>query len=265
MTDGGKPVYSRFGDEIENSTIFATLSAIVTKFSCFISTDQNKEELNVISNENSKIVFLKKGQLIFISISKKNDSVSLLITQLEFLYQQLMSILTIHFYEKLEDNPSKCLTAMSDTEILFEQMIQYTKKSMVSILNSFQVLPFENREQLNKICELNRGKNNQDFNEEFVFPKILDLTDQNIIIQKDSNHKFYLCGIITHLGESGAGGHFIAYCRNSPESNFLCYNDAQVSEVSIEVAISSKISNNEYEKKTPYILLYHFMKDKETK
>ena len=158
MTDGGKPVYSRFGDEIENSTIFATLSAIVTKFSCFISTEKNKEELNVISNENSKIVFLKKGQLIFISISKKNDSVSLLITQLEFLYQQLMSILTIHFYEKLEDNPSKCLTAMSDTEILFEQMIQYTKKSMVSILNSFQVLPFENREQLNKICELNRGE-----------------------------------------------------------------------------------------------------------
>ena len=115
------------------------------------------------------------------------------------------------------------------------------------------------------IIILNRGRNNQDFNEEFVFPKILDLTDQNIIIQKDSFHKFYLCGIITHLGESGAGGHFIAYCRNNPESNFLCYNDAQVSEVSIEVAMSSKISNNEYEKKTPYILLYHFMKDKETK
>ena len=158
MTDGGKPVYSRYGDEIENSTIFATLSAIVTKFSCFISDEKNKEELNVISNENSKIVFLKKGQLIFVAISKKNDSVSLLLTQLEFLYQQLMSILTIHFYEKLEDNPSKCLTAMSDTEILFEQMIQYTKKSMASILNSFQVLPFENREQLNKICEANRGE-----------------------------------------------------------------------------------------------------------
>jgi len=115
------------------------------------------------------------------------------------------------------------------------------------------------------IIILNRGRNNQDFNEEFAFPKILDLSDQNIIIQKDSNHKFYLCGIITHLGESGAGGHFIAYCRNNPDSNFLCYNDAQVSEVSVEVAMSSKISNNEYEKKTPYILLYHFMKDKETK
>ena len=157
MTDGGKPVYSRYGDEIENSTIFATLSAIVTKFSCFVQNGENKEELNVISNEKSKMVFLKKGQLIFIALSKKNDNTSLLITQLEFLYQQLMSILTIHFYEKLEDNPSKCLTAMSDTEILFEQMIQYTNKSMVSILNSFQVMPFENREQLNKICEINRG------------------------------------------------------------------------------------------------------------
>ena len=158
MSDGGKPVYSRYGDPIENNSIFATLSAMITKFTIFNSNDNDKEMLNVISNNKNKIAFLKKGQLIFISISKKNDSVSLLITQLEFLYQQLMSILTIHFYEKLEDNPSKCLTAMSDTEILFEQMIQYTKKSMVSILNSFQVLPFENREQLNKICELNRGE-----------------------------------------------------------------------------------------------------------
>ena len=81
------------------------------------------------------------------------------------------------------------------------------------------------------------------------------------LIRNDLYRKYYLRGITTHLGESGAGGHFIAYCRNNPDSNFLCYNDAQVSEVSIEVAMSSKISNNEYEKKTPYILLYYFMKE----
>lgn len=68
MSDGGKPVYSRYGDPIENNSIFATLSAMITKFTIFNS---NKENLNIISNKKNKIVFLKKGQLIFIALSKK--------------------------------------------------------------------------------------------------------------------------------------------------------------------------------------------------
>jgi hypothetical protein len=37
MTDGGKPVFSRYGDEVENCGILATFSAIMTKFTCFTS------------------------------------------------------------------------------------------------------------------------------------------------------------------------------------------------------------------------------------
>ncbi len=158
MTDGGKPVYSRYGDEIENSTIFATISAIITKFTIFNSTEDKKEEINVISNSKNKIVFLKKGALIFIVLSKKNDNISLLHSQLEFVFLQLMSILTNNFYQRLEDNPSRCLTAMSDTEVLFENMIKYTSHTFASLFNSFQVLNCEFREILNKICEDNLGK-----------------------------------------------------------------------------------------------------------
>ena len=162
MTDGGKPVYSRYGDEVENNSIFATISAMVTKFTIFNSTDTFKEELNVITNKKNKIVFMKKGQLIFISFSKKpNDSVSLLHSQLEMIYNQLMSILTVKFYEKLEDNPSKVLTAMGGTENLFEQIIQYSSNSFISIFNSYQIMNFENfgesREKINKILEENKG------------------------------------------------------------------------------------------------------------
>ena len=155
MSDGGKPVYSRYGDPIENNSIFATLSAMITKFTIFNS---NKENLNIISNKKNKIVFLKKGQLIFIALSKKNDCTSLLFSQLEYLYNQLMSILTISFYSKLEDNPSKCLSTMSGTENLFEQIIQYSSKSFTSLFNACQVLNFfEERNKLNKIAEECRG------------------------------------------------------------------------------------------------------------
>lgn len=155
MSDGGKPVYSRYGDPIENNSIFATLSAMITKFTIFNS---NKENLNIISNKKNKIVFLKKGQLIFIALSKKNDCTSLLFSQLEYLYNQLMSILTISFYSKLEDNPSKCLSTMSGTENLFEQIIQYSSKSFTSLFNACQVMNFfDERNKLNKIAEECRG------------------------------------------------------------------------------------------------------------
>ena len=35
MNDGGKPVYARYGDEVENNGILATFSAITTKFTFF--------------------------------------------------------------------------------------------------------------------------------------------------------------------------------------------------------------------------------------
>ena len=109
------------------------------------------------------------------------------------------------------------------------------------------------------IIILNRGKNNADFNEGFDFPPILDLSNQNVIMNPNSPKLFYLCGVITHLGESGTGGHFIAYCRNSMNDNFTFYNDSIVSEASVETAISYKISYNENEKRTPYILFYHYI------
>ena len=109
------------------------------------------------------------------------------------------------------------------------------------------------------IIILNRGKNNQDFNEEFKFDEVLDFSNKNISVNKKSIKKFYLCGIIKHLGASGSSGHFIAYCRNSLNDNFICYNDAAVNPVSTIDAMSANISDRDLEKKTPYILLYHYM------
>jgi ubiquitin C-terminal hydrolase len=113
------------------------------------------------------------------------------------------------------------------------------------------------------IIILNRGRNNQDFNEEFIFPSELDLSIENYVIfnnNPDCNTHFYLQSVITHLGESGAGGHFIAYCRNGPKEEFLCYNDAVVSKATEKDAMRTNISENVYEKRTPYILVYYHMK-----
>ena len=108
------------------------------------------------------------------------------------------------------------------------------------------------------IIILNRGKNNVDFNEKFEFYETLDFSKGDYLINKKSFHRFFLCGIITHLGKSGSDGHFIAYCRNHVDDPFLCYNDAMVSKASLYDAMETKISNNDSEKKTPYVLFYHY-------
>jgi len=107
------------------------------------------------------------------------------------------------------------------------------------------------------IIILNRGRNNLDFNEEFIFPEILDLNGKGVVIlNNNSFHKYYLCGIITHFGKSGPEGHFTAYCRNSRTDKFTFYNDTTVTESNIEDAMKTVISDDSSKKKTPYILFY---------
>ena len=109
------------------------------------------------------------------------------------------------------------------------------------------------------IIVLNRGKNNQDFREEFDIKEILTFQSPNTIIcNPQTYHQYYLCGVITHLGESGSNGHFISYFRTSMNQRFYCYNDAAVAEVSVEDAIKTKISYNADDDIIPYILFYHY-------
>lgn len=45
MSDGGKPIYTRYGDYLEHCGIFATFSAITTKLTHFNNTDNFYEKL----------------------------------------------------------------------------------------------------------------------------------------------------------------------------------------------------------------------------
>ena len=112
------------------------------------------------------------------------------------------------------------------------------------------------------IIELNRGDNNKDFNEEFNFPLILDFTGENIIINQNSFHKFYLCGMISYIEKNNYDydTHFISYSRYNSNDNFVCYDDKDVYESSVEEALSSRIPKYNNKNKIPYILFYHYMK-----
>ena len=60
--------------------------------------------------------------------------------------------------------------------------------------------------------------------------------------------KYELIGVITHFGQSGPGGHFIAICKSRVNREWYIFNDQSVDKGSFNDALN---------KGTPYILFYH--------
>ena len=176
MNAGGTPIYSRYGDEIINCSIFATFSAIITKFTVFNGGEN--EHLNYIKNEYSLIVFIKKGKIFLIAVSNKNDSVSFLYNQLELLYHVLLSIITNDRMPALSEQPSTCAKFILEYNPLFEQIIEFTTHSLAGLLKAYQVLPVDNRNKLNEICSKYRG--------ESLITAIIAANDKEIIAMNKS-------------------------------------------------------------------------------
>ena len=109
------------------------------------------------------------------------------------------------------------------------------------------------------IIVLNRGKNNQDFNEYFTFPEVIDFRKNNFVINAKSYKKYFLCSIITCLRENSSNVHYVCYCRNNLNEKFVYYDDINVSKnIEIDDAMNFKFFGNYNDKRTPYILFYHY-------
>ena len=79
------------------------------------------------------------------------------------------------------------------------------------------------------IIILNRGLGNQ-FKVKLNFFEELNL--ETFIEMKQTGCNYRLIGVITHLGESGMGGHFISYCKDPISTgNWYRYNDSIVTPV----------------------------------
>ena len=79
------------------------------------------------------------------------------------------------------------------------------------------------------IILLNRGKGIE-FDIKLYFTEYLDLS--KYIEYTNTGYYYKLIGVITHIGNSGMDGHFIAYCRDPLTEKWHKYNDAIVSDAS---------------------------------
>ena len=79
------------------------------------------------------------------------------------------------------------------------------------------------------IIILNRGKGIQ-YEVKINFLEEINLA--SFIEMNQTGCDYRLIGVITHIGESGMGGHFISYCKDPISNQWHKYNDSIVSEVS---------------------------------
>ena len=100
------------------------------------------------------------------------------------------------------------------------------------------------------ILLLNRGVGIQ-FKIKLEFPMELNISSQvnQNLIPNQGNMNYKLIGVITHIGESGQGGHFIAHCLSPIDSEWYTYNDAIVSKI-------DDIKRQVIDLGMPYLLFY---------
>ena len=94
------------------------------------------------------------------------------------------------------------------------------------------------------VVNLNRGKGNI-YDIKINFDEFLDI--KQFVYYNQSPYYYELIGVVTHLGESGMGGHFIAYCKSFTDCKWYKFNDAMVDLCSF--AEVTQLG-------TPYILFY---------
>lgn len=152
------------------------------------------------------------------------------------------------FYDENKDIPIKLIDCIE----------YYSSK-----INQFQfICPYCNnfclQTSVNKIYSspnififiLNRGRNNI-FSVKMNYPPILELSEY--IELNTSPNTYELIGVITHLGESGPRGHFIAFCKSPIDEKWYKYNDDKVTEAN---------EYNIYNEGVAYILFYRYKKHK---
>lgn len=115
----GKPVYSRYGKEDKLVTMYGIMQALVSL------VQDDKDTLRCVYAHSHKIVFLCKNPLVFVAVSRSQQSESQLILQLHYTYYQILSVLTNTQLQQIFD---------SNASVDLRHLLQGSEKFIDNIL-----------------------------------------------------------------------------------------------------------------------------------
>ena len=110
LSSSGKPIFSRYGDEHELINTFSLLQAIQ---SIVISSG---DSIGCIGARERRILFVERTSLYFVSISSTEEPDIIIYRQLDFMYNQLLLILTSKFHDIMLKNSSTDLMQLMGSD-----------------------------------------------------------------------------------------------------------------------------------------------------
>jgi len=89
LSEAGKPIYTLHGDEELIISLFGVMQALVSYVA------DSGDSIRSIRTSDTTIVFLNKPSLILVAVSRKGLSTQQLTVQLTYIYNQILSVLTL--------------------------------------------------------------------------------------------------------------------------------------------------------------------------
>ncbi|KAL4332614.1 hypothetical protein GQ457_07G034370 [Hibiscus cannabinus] len=136
LSNSGKPIYSRYGDEHKLAGFSATLQAIIS----FV--ENGGDSVKLVKAGKHQVVFLVKGPIYLVCISCKDEPFESLRGQLELIYGQLILILTKSINRCFEKNSKFDMTPLlGGTDVIFSSLIHLFGWNPATFLHAYTCLP----------------------------------------------------------------------------------------------------------------------------
>ncbi|XP_065669454.1 protein SAND isoform X2 [Hydra vulgaris] len=137
LSEAGKPIYTRYGNEEELVTMMGLMQAIVS----FVQ-DSNDNLRYIVAGEH-KFVFLTRGPIILVAVCSSSDFHSQLVLQLTYVYHQVLSVLTFTQLTKIFEHRRNydLRKLLSGTEKFIDNLLNMMTYDPSFLLQAVRCLP----------------------------------------------------------------------------------------------------------------------------
>lgn len=149
----GRPIYTRYGDDTLMAAYMGVVTAIISNVS------RTGDTLRSIRAGDHKFVFLLKGPIYLMAISKTTESIGALRMQLEYAHAQIISVLTLQVHRILEERPGTDIrNLMGGTENLLSDLISESDRNPSFMLDAVMPLRMPRTVRSRVASALRKGK-----------------------------------------------------------------------------------------------------------
>lgn len=137
LSQAGKPIYSRYSSEDKLVTVMGVMQALVS----FVQA--GSDMIRSVHAGDTNFVFVVKGPLILVAVSKTLESVPQLTLQLTYVYNQIISVLTQSQLNRVYDQRRNfdLRRLLSGSERLIDHLLNFMDREPAFFLGAIKCLP----------------------------------------------------------------------------------------------------------------------------